>query len=39
MSDLFMLSARQMARISPFFPLPHGVPRVDDQRVVSGIVM
>ncbi|MBB3810427.1 transposase [Pseudochelatococcus contaminans] len=28
----------QMARISPFFPLPHGVPRVDDRRVVSGIV-
>lgn len=27
-----------MARISPYFPLSHGVPRVDDQRVVSGIV-
>nr|WP_246504807.1 IS5 family transposase [Microvirga antarctica] len=27
-----------MARISPYFPLPHGVPRVDDRRVVSGIV-
>ena len=27
-----------MARISPFFPLAHGVPRVDDRRVVSGIV-
>ena len=27
-----------MARISPFFPLSHGVPRVDDRRVVSGIV-
>ncbi len=38
MSDLFLLSKRQMARISPFFPLPHGVPRVDDRRVVSGIV-
>lgn len=23
-------------RISPFFPLSHGVPRVDDRRVVSG---
>ena len=38
MGDLFLLSERQMARISPFFPLWHGVPRVDDRRVVSGIV-
>lgn len=38
MSDLFLLSERQMARISPFFPLSHEVPRVDDRRVVSGIV-
>ncbi len=38
MDDLFLLSERQMARISPFFPLAHGVPRVDDRRVVSGIV-
>ena len=30
MDDLFLLSERQMARISPFFPLAHGVPRVDD---------
>ncbi|ESX84736.1 transposase IS5 [Mesorhizobium sp. LNJC405B00] len=27
-----------MARISPHFPLSHGVPRVDDRRVVNGIV-
>ena len=26
MGDLFLLSERQMARISPFFPLWHGVP-------------
>ena len=38
MSELFLLSERQMARISPFFPLSHGVPRVDDRRVISGIV-
>ena len=38
MSDLFLLSERQMARIEPHFPLAHGVPRVDDRRVVSGIV-
>ena len=30
MSGLFLLSERQMARLSPFFPLSHGVPRVDD---------
>ena len=38
MEALFLLSERQMARISPFFPLAHGVPRVDGRRVVSGIV-
>jgi len=38
MGDLFLLSERQMARISPFFPLSPGVPRVDDRRVVSGII-
>ena len=38
MIRLFLLSERQIARISPYFPLSHGVPRVDDRRVVSGIV-
>ena len=38
MSDLFWLTEAQMERLRPFFPLPHGVPRVDDRRVVSGIV-
>ena len=38
MIRLFLLSERQMARISPHFPMSHGVPRVDDRRVVSGIV-
>ena len=38
MGDLFLLSKRQMARISASFALAHGVPRVDDRRVVSGIV-
>ena len=38
MSDLSLLSERQMARISPHFPLSHSVARVEDQRVVSGIV-
>ena len=38
MGDLFLLSERQMARISSFFPMAHGVPRVDDRRVISGII-
>lgn len=38
MSDLFLLSFAQMAKIEPFFPMSHGVARVDDRRVVSGIV-
>ena len=38
MSELFLLSKTQMARISLCFPLSHGVPRVDDRRVVSGII-
>ena len=38
MSDLFLLNERQMARIEPHFPLAHGIPRVDDRRVISGIV-
>ena len=27
-----------MRRIEPYFPLSHGVPRVDDRRVISGII-
>ena len=38
MTEMILLSDAQMARISPFFPLSHGVPRVDDRRVVSGII-
>jgi transposase len=38
MSDLVLLSEAQMRRIEPYFPLSHGVPRVDDRRVVSGII-
>ena len=35
MSDLFLLTEAQMRRIEPYFPLSHGVARVDDQRVIS----
>ena len=38
MSDLFWLSDEQMARLEPFFPKSHGRPRVDDRRVLSGII-
>lgn len=38
MTDLLMLSEPQMRRIEPFFPLSHGIPRVDDRRVLSGIL-
>ena len=38
MSDLFWLTEAQMERLKPFFPLSHGVPRVDDRRVLSGII-
>ena len=38
MGDLFFLSKAQMRLISPYFPLAHGVPRVDDRCVISGIV-
>jgi len=37
-SDLFWLSEAQMRRIEPYFPLSHGVPRVDDRRILSGII-
>jgi len=36
--DLFMLSEAQMRRIAPYFPLSHGIPRVDDRLIVSAII-
>lgn len=38
MSDLFWLTDKQTHRIEPYFPLSHGMPRVDDRRMISGIV-
>ncbi|ANT63132.1 transposase (plasmid) [Salipiger sp. CCB-MM3] len=38
MSDLFWLKEAQMARLRPFFPKSRGRPRVDDRRVLSGII-
>ena len=38
MSDLFWLTDEQMERLRPHFPRSHGKPRVDDRRVLSGII-
>nr|WP_315456811.1 transposase [uncultured Sphingorhabdus sp.] len=34
----FLLSDAQMRQIETFFPLSQGIPRVDDQRIVSAII-
>jgi len=38
MRDLFWLTDEQMERLRPFFPKSHDKPRVDDRRVLSGII-
>lgn len=38
MSDVFYLTAEQIERLRPHFPLSHGVARVDDRKVISGII-
>ena len=38
MSGLFWLSEAQFLRIKPHLPWPHGKKRVDDRRVISGIM-
>lgn len=38
MRELYWLSSVQLERLKPYFPLSHGVPRVDDLRVISGII-
>ena len=38
MKELFYLSHEQIARIKRYFPRSHGIPRVDDRRVISGII-
>ena len=38
MSGFYWLSDAQMERLRPYFPKSHGVPRVDDRRVPSGII-
>lgn len=38
MSNLFWLTDEQMEWLKPFFPKSHACPRVDDRRVLSGII-
>jgi transposase len=38
MSDLFWLTTAQMRRIGPYFPLSQRISRVDDRKVISGII-
>ena len=38
MSDHYWLTETQLDSIRPYFPRSHGRPRVDDRRVISGII-
>jgi transposase len=38
MSNLYWLSEAQMERLRPYFPKSRGRARVDDRRVLSGII-
>ena len=38
MSNLYWLIEAQIERLKPFSPKSHGKPRVDDRRVLSGII-
>ena len=38
MSELFWLKKSQLNKIKPYFPPSRGVARVDDLRVISGII-
>ena len=38
MSDHYWLTENQLECIKPYFPVSHGRPRVDDRRVISGII-
>ena len=38
MRDVFLLSKQQLNRFKPYFRVSHGVPPVEDLRVISGII-
>jgi transposase len=39
MRDLYGPTDEQMARLWPYFPKSHGKSRVDDRRVLSGVIV
>jgi len=39
MSNLDWRSEEQMGRLKPYFPKSRGKPRVDDRRILSGIIL
>ena len=38
MSNLDWLSEDKMVQLRPYFPKSHGVPRIDDRRILIGII-
>jgi putative transposase len=38
MSDLFWVLEARKHRITSYYPLSHGIPRVDDRHILSGIM-
>ena len=38
MSELYWLTDAQVERLKPFFPKSRGRPRVDDRKVLNGII-
>lgn len=38
MGTVYWLSKAQLLKMKPYFPVSHGVKRVDDRRVISGII-
>ena len=38
MGEFYWLTEAQVARLMPFFPKSRGKPRVDDRKVLSGII-
>jgi transposase len=38
MSEVFWLTRAQLVKMKPYFPVSHGIGRVDDRRVISGII-
>lgn len=38
MNDLFWLTDEQVEHLRPFFPKSNGKPRVDERRVLTGMI-